>query len=146
MLRHPFHSESKEWCRCGVEPGLTRGAVCRVQTEATNSVEVVVNAVEVGPEASGSQVVTPWDVQGAVVEGKQVRPGLHPPFTSQGRLVEQPLTQASSLPSQVAIDYTKLVDQFGTKLIDQDLLDRFERLTGRKPHLLLRRGTFFSHR
>jgi tryptophanyl-tRNA synthetase len=46
----------------------------------------------------------------------------------------------------MGIDYNHLIEQFGTKLIDQPLLDRFERLTGRKPHLLLRRGTFFSHR
>jgi hypothetical protein len=43
-------------------------------------------------------------------------------------------------------DYTKLIAQFGTKAITPDLLERFERLTGRKPHRLLRRGTFFSHR
>lgn len=46
----------------------------------------------------------------------------------------------------MAIDYNHLIDQFGTKRIDDELLERFERLTGRKPHLLLRRGTFFSHR
>ncbi|KAF7791294.1 hypothetical protein EIP86_002308 [Pleurotus ostreatoroseus] len=64
------------------------------------------------------QVVTPWDVQGSVsTDGKQL-----------------------------AIDYDKLIQQFGTRRIDQALLDRFERLTGRKPHILLRRGMFFSHR
>jgi hypothetical protein len=47
---------------------------------------------------------------------------------------------------QMAIDYNHLIDQFGTKRIDNELLERFERLTGRKPHLLLRRETFFSHR
>ncbi|GAA5840453.1 hypothetical protein JCM9279_007330 [Rhodotorula babjevae] len=72
--------------------------------------------------ASGSaqgveQVVTPWDVQGATVDGVQM-----------------------------AIDYNHLINQFGTKQIDDELLERFEHLTGRKPHLLLRRGTFFSHR
>ncbi|GAA95192.1 hypothetical protein E5Q_01847 [Mixia osmundae IAM 14324] len=67
--------------------------------------------------AAADQKVTPWDVEGAVVDGKAV-----------------------------AIDYTKLIDQFGTRPIDKELLDRMERLTGRKPHLLLRRGTFFSHR
>jgi tryptophanyl-tRNA synthetase len=46
----------------------------------------------------------------------------------------------------MAIDYTKLVDQFGTRLIDAELLTRFERLTGQKPHIFLRRGLFFSHR
>lgn len=67
---------------------------------------------------SGDQVVTPWDVQGAVAEdGKQI-----------------------------GIDYDKLIVQFGTKAIDAELLQRFERLTGKRPHPLLRRGMFFSHR
>ncbi|CDO68887.1 hypothetical protein BN946_scf185000.g30 [Trametes cinnabarina] len=64
------------------------------------------------------QVVTPWDVQGSVSEdGKQL-----------------------------AIDYDKLIDQFGTRRVDPALLERFERLTGHRPHVFLRRGMFFSHR
>jgi tryptophanyl-tRNA synthetase len=43
-------------------------------------------------------------------------------------------------------DYDKLVARFGAQKISQDLLDRFEKLTGQRPHPLLRRGTFFSHR
>lgn len=61
--------------------------------------------------------MTPWDVEGGYVDGKQV-----------------------------SIDYNKLIKEFGTKPIDAPLLERFERLTGRKPHPLLRRGSFFSHR
>ena len=68
-------------------------------------------------EPAAGQNVTPWDVKGEVVDGKVQ-----------------------------AIDYNKLVKQFGTKLIDQGLLDRFEKLTGHKPHHFLRRGIFFSHR
>ena len=45
-----------------------------------------------------------------------------------------------------AIDYSKLVDEFGTKRIDKALLDRFEKVTGKKPHRFLRRGIVFSHR
>ena len=64
------------------------------------------------------QVVTPWDVQGSVsTDGKQL-----------------------------GIDYDKLIDQFGTRRVDSALLERFERLTGQKPHIMLRRGMFFSHR
>ena len=64
------------------------------------------------------QVVTPWDVQGEVsTDGKQM-----------------------------AIDYDKLISQFGTKRVDDALLERFEKLTGHRPHPLLRRGAFFSHR
>ncbi|KAG2124563.1 tryptophanyl-tRNA synthetase [Suillus cothurnatus] len=69
------------------------------------------------PEAH-EQLVTPWDVQGSVsADGKQL-----------------------------AIDYDKLIVQFGTRRVDAELLERFEKLTGHKPHPLLRRGMFFSHR
>ena len=44
------------------------------------------------------------------------------------------------------IDYDKLISQFGSKRIDDALLERMERLTGKKPHHWLRRGIFFSHR
>ncbi|KAI8643227.1 hypothetical protein BD408DRAFT_415170 [Parasitella parasitica] len=77
-------------------------------------------AIKVAPaEAANnaSQNVTPWDVEGAIVDGVQQ-----------------------------AIDYSKLIEQFGTRHIDDELLKRFETLTGRKPHIFLRRGTFFSHR
>jgi tryptophanyl-tRNA synthetase len=63
-------------------------------------------------------VVTPWDVQGQVsADGKQL-----------------------------AINYDKLIEQFGTRRIDTELLERFEKLTGKKAHPLLKRGMFFSHR
>lgn len=45
-----------------------------------------------------------------------------------------------------AIDYDKLIKKFGTRPIDQELIQRFETLTGKKCHTLLRRGIFFSHR
>src|SRR6266545_4611520 len=64
------------------------------------------------------QIVTPWDVHGGV--------------SSDGK--------------QQAIDYDKLIHQFGTRRIDANLLARFEKLTGQRPHVLLRRGMFFSHR
>lgn len=68
--------------------------------------------------AKDEQVVTPWDVQGSVsADGKQM-----------------------------AIDYDKLIEKFGTRPIDVEILARFEKLTGVKPHPFLRRGLFFSHR
>lgn len=36
--------------------------------------------------------------------------------------------------------------KWNTTIIDQPLLDRFQRLTGKEPHHWLRRGLFFSHR
>lgn len=64
------------------------------------------------------QVVTPFDVSGGVDEtGKAI-----------------------------AIDYDKLIVTFGSRKIDAALLERFEKVTGRKPHRMLRRGLVFSHR
>merc|ERR1712038_485257 len=44
------------------------------------------------------------------------------------------------------IDYEKLVEQFGCTRIDDALIQRFESLTGRKCHHLIRRGLIYSHR
>lgn len=46
----------------------------------------------------------------------------------------------------MGIDYDRLIESFGTRAIDEAVLQRMETLTGRKPHVLLRRGVFFSHR
>ncbi|KAI0201060.1 tryptophanyl-tRNA synthetase [Astrocystis sublimbata] len=67
---------------------------------------------------SGKQTVDPWNVSGEVGEDGKVK----------------------------AIDYKKLVEDFGTKLIDQELMDRFERVTGHKPHRFMRRQIVFSQR
>nr|CAI5847823.1 unnamed protein product [Callosobruchus analis] len=48
--------------------------------------------------------------------------------------------------SETGVDYDKLIQKFGSSKIDQELLDRFEKITGKKVHHLLRRGVFFSHR
>lgn len=44
------------------------------------------------------------------------------------------------------IDYNKLVDQFGCQTINQELIDRIEKLTGKQAHPFLKRGVFFAHR
>jgi tryptophanyl-tRNA synthetase len=64
-----------------------------------------------------AQDVNPWSVSGEIVDGVAV-----------------------------AINYNKLIDQFGTKPIDTALLERFQKVTGKKPHKYLRRGIVFSHR
>lgn len=48
--------------------------------------------------------------------------------------------------SEGAIDYDYLINEFGCQKIDQSILDRMERLTGKKVHRFLRRCIFFSHR
>lgn len=44
------------------------------------------------------------------------------------------------------IDYDRLVEQFGSQRVTDEIIQRMERLTGKKPHRFLRRGIFFSHR
>lgn len=44
------------------------------------------------------------------------------------------------------IDYKKLVEHFGTELIDNGLIKRIERVTGKPAHPWIKRGIFFSHR
>lgn len=63
------------------------------------------------------QKVTPWDVEGEVVDG----------------VVK-------------AIDYGKLMKQFGCQPLTDEMIARLERLTGRKAHVLIRRGMFYCHR
>ena len=64
------------------------------------------------------QVVTPFSVSGGIDEAGKV----------------------------VKIDYDKLIMNFGSRKIDKELLERFERVTGHKAHRMLRRGLVFSHR
>ncbi len=66
---------------------------------------------------ANEQIVTPWDVKGAEVDG-----------------------------NLQAIDYNALIVNFGTKRIDEALISRLEKLTGKRAHPFLRRGLFFSHR
>lgn len=75
-------------------------------------------AAAIAQSAAKEQIITPFDVSGGMDE------------------TGKPL----------GIDYDKLVVTFGSKKIDQTLLERFERVTGQKPHRLMRRGMVFSHR
>ncbi|EAW11627.1 tryptophan--tRNA ligase WRS1 [Aspergillus clavatus NRRL 1] len=65
-----------------------------------------------------AQIVTPFDVSGGVDESGKLLP----------------------------VDYDKLVREFGATRISKELLERFERVTGRRPHRFMRRGIVFSHR
>ena len=78
--------------------------------------EIPVDKLKLSEESE--QIVDPFNVQGRK--------------TADGKIL--------------AIDYNKLVEQFGTRLIDDNLLSRFEKITGARPHPFLRRGLFFSHR
>ncbi|KAG8326557.1 tryptophan--tRNA ligase, cytoplasmic [Homalodisca vitripennis] len=48
--------------------------------------------------------------------------------------------------NKTGVDYDKLIKRFGSSKIDQELLTRWEKVTGKPIHHLMRRGIFFSHR
>lgn len=64
------------------------------------------------------QKITPFEVSGGVDESGQLKP----------------------------VDYDKLIRDFGATPISPELLERFEKATGRKPHRFMRRGIVISHR
>ncbi|KXJ13302.1 tryptophan--tRNA ligase, cytoplasmic [Exaiptasia diaphana] len=68
-----------------------------------------------------------------------------------GGTLEENFEQVVTMETVVAadnkgIDYNKLIRQFGCSALSQSHLDRIEKLTGKPPHHLLKRGVFFSHR
>jgi len=44
------------------------------------------------------------------------------------------------------VDYDKLIERFGSTPIDEALIARFEKVTGKPAHHWIKRGLFFSHR
>lgn len=59
---------------------------------------------------------------------------------------EEQVVNPWEVSSSGKIDYDKLIDKFGCQRLDQSLIDRVQRLTGRPAHVFLRRGVFFAHR
>jgi len=47
---------------------------------------------------------------------------------------------------ETGIDYDKLIKRFGSSSIDDELIARLEKVSGKPVHHLIRRGIFFSHR
>lgn len=43
-------------------------------------------------------------------------------------------------------EYDRLIEQFGVTKIDDELINRFEKITGKPAHIWLKRGIFFAHR
>ncbi|XP_013112932.1 tryptophan--tRNA ligase, cytoplasmic [Stomoxys calcitrans] len=48
--------------------------------------------------------------------------------------------------SDAGINYDKLIDRFGSTRINENLIKRIEKITGKPAHHMIRRGIFFSHR
>ena len=58
--------------------------------------------------------------------------------------VVDPWTVSSA--SDKGVDYEKLTKRFGCQTIDDALIQRIEKVTGRKCHHMIKRGVFFAHR
>lgn len=89
-------------------------------SQAEMTEEIAQKTAEVkldAPAAEVEQKITPWEVEGAVVDGQSV-----------------------------GIDYDKLITQFGTRRISEETLTRFREVTGHEPHHFMRKGMFFSER
>jgi hypothetical protein len=97
-------------------------------------------ALSIAGDADGAskvteQVIDPWSVKAATdAEGNDLA------FDYEAISKLLPLEPRSC--RRTDISYRK----WATKLIDQATLERFEKLTGHKPHRWMRRGLFFSHR
>ncbi|KAF2432071.1 tryptophanyl-tRNA synthetase [Tothia fuscella] len=86
-------------------------------TEATTTAEIPIRSAEESG-VSKEQTIDPWSVDaGQDAEGNSLE-----------------------------FDYVAISKKWNTSLIDEALLERFEKVTGHKPHRWLRRGLFFSHR
>ncbi|XP_037943828.1 tryptophan--tRNA ligase, cytoplasmic-like [Teleopsis dalmanni] len=48
--------------------------------------------------------------------------------------------------TDAGVDYDKLIKRFGSSKIDEELIARFEKITGKPAHHFIKRGIFFSHR
>ena len=59
---------------------------------------------------------------------------------------DQQIVTPWNVESADAIDYNKLIKKFGSSVLNPELVERIQILTGKKPHRFLRRGIFFSHR
>jgi len=59
---------------------------------------------------------------------------------------EQEVTPYTVKAGEKGIDYNKLIKEFGTTAISQELIQRIEKVTGKPCHHWIRRGLFFSHR
>ncbi|KAK3678901.1 tryptophan--tRNA ligase [Recurvomyces mirabilis] len=73
---------------------------------------------EVDERKPAKQKIDPWNVAGEVDDSGNVK----------------------------AIDYDRLIEDFGVQPLTQAHLERFEKVTGKPAHRLMRRKLFFSHR
>lgn len=74
---------------------------------------------------------------------KQETPKTEAPSEEGGLIINPNKVQNNT---NKEIDYEKVIKMFGLKPIDDAILQRVEKLTGKKPHRFLTREIFFTHR
>ncbi|XP_036397987.1 tryptophan--tRNA ligase, cytoplasmic [Megalops cyprinoides] len=90
------------------------------------------------------KTLTGQDYKAGCPPSNSIAPQDNGPLADEGEDMVDPWNVSTS--SAKGVDYDKLIVRFGSSKIDQELVDRIERVTGQKPHRFLRRGIFFSHR
>ena len=94
---------------------------------------------------------TPKEVSFSDIQIDELEPAIkslnfEEPLKSDNNQISTQIVDPWTVKSEGAIDYDRLLSQFGSQRLDEDLVKRIERVTGKKAHRLLRRGIFFSHR
>ena len=113
---------------------MEEGLKLKIAMEEAEAKEAAAEAAKAEAEAAASAIATDTTTNTTNEEQKEDAEMVVNAFEVSGK-----------------IDYNKLVDNFGSKLIEPELLERITRLTvgrGTVPHLhrFLRRDIFFSHR
>lgn len=92
------------------------------------------------------------DDMSKMITDQQEQPVAEQPVVANPPTEERTKTETIVTPWEVqgdeeaGVDYDKLIKQFGCTRINQELIDRFERVTGKKCHHFIRRGIIYSHR
>lgn len=115
-------------------------------------------AADAVENVTSEQDINPWSVTGAQDESGEVAAidyinlARYDPCPSPALAVPAlaPSPKFQNIALHVHVHWpllTRRADRkWNTSMIDEKLLERFERVTGHKPHRWLRRGLFFSHR
>ena len=80
----------------------------------------------------------------AICTNQDPAAGADDAVTAEEEDIITPWTVSSK--SEKGVDYEKLIKRFGCSGIDEDLIKRIEKVTGRPCHHIIKRGLFFAHR
>lgn len=93
--------------------------------------------------SNGDALPAPADPSAATAASADGTPGAGPPPSAAPA---DPSVVVTPWEVSGIVDYSKLIQQFGSAELTPALVARLERVTGRPAHHFLRRGIYFSHR